>query len=65
MGAVEPRSRASFTGVFLHLNESVFTALNASFTSLQGWTKSTRTLDAMKEGVNRSLETIAEVGGKG
>ena len=49
---------------FFGTNETVFTALNASFTSLQGLHESTRTLEAMKEGVNRSLETIAEVGGK-
>ncbi len=49
---------------FFGTNESVFTALNASFTSLQGLHESTRTLDAMKEGVNQSLETIAEVGGR-
>jgi len=49
---------------FFGTNETVFTALNASFTSLQGLHESTRTLDAMKEGVNQSLETIAEVGGK-
>jgi hypothetical protein len=49
---------------FFATNETVFTALNASFTSLQGLHESTRTLDAMKEGVNQSLETIAEVGSK-
>jgi hypothetical protein len=49
---------------FFGTNETVFTALNASFTSLQGLHESTRTLDAMKAGVNQSLETIAEVGGK-
>jgi hypothetical protein len=49
---------------FFGTNETVFTALNASFTSLQGLHESTRTLNAMKEGVNQSLETIAEVGGK-
>jgi hypothetical protein len=49
---------------FFGTNETVFTALNASFTSLQGLHESTRTLDAMKEGANQSLETIAEVGGK-
>jgi len=47
---------------FFGTNETVFTALNASFTSLQGLNESTRTLDAMKEGINKSLETIAEVG---
>jgi DNA repair exonuclease SbcCD ATPase subunit len=49
---------------FFGTNETVFTALNASFTSLQGLHESARTLDAMKEGVNQSLETIAEVGNK-
>lgn len=49
---------------FFGTNETVFTALNASFTSMQGLHESTRTLDAMKEGVNQSLETLAEVGGK-
>jgi hypothetical protein len=49
---------------FFGTNETVFTALNASFTSLQGLHESTRTLDAMKEGVNQSLETISEVSGK-
>jgi len=49
---------------FFATNETVFTALNASFTSLQGLHESTRTLDAMKDGVNESLETLAEVGGK-
>ena len=49
---------------FFSTNETVFTALNASFTSLQGLHESTRTLEAMKEGVNQSLETLADVGGK-
>lgn len=49
---------------FFGTNETVFTALNASFTSLQGLHESTRTLEAMKEGVNQSLETISEVGGR-
>jgi hypothetical protein len=49
---------------FFNTNETVFTALNASFTSLQGLHESTRTLEAMKEGVNQSLETLADVGGK-
>jgi flagellar motor protein MotB len=49
---------------FFGTNETVFTALNASFTSLQGLHESTRTLDAMKEGVSQSLETLADVGGK-
>ncbi len=49
---------------FFGTNETVFTALNASFTSLQGLHESTRTLEVMKEGINQSLETLAEVGGK-
>ena len=49
---------------FFGTNETVFTALNASFTSLQGLHESTQTLEAMKEGVNKSLETLAEVGNK-
>ena len=49
---------------FFSTNESVFTALNASFVSMQGLHESTQTLEAMKEGVNKSLETLAEVGGK-
>jgi hypothetical protein len=49
---------------FFGTNESVFTALNASFTSLQGLHETTQTLEAMKEGVNKSLETLADVGGK-
>jgi hypothetical protein len=47
---------------FFGTNETVFTALNASFTSLQGLHESTETLNAMKEGMNKSLETLAEVG---
>jgi hypothetical protein len=49
---------------FFGTNETVFTALNASFTSLQGLHEGTRTLEVMKEGINQSLETLAEVGGK-
>jgi hypothetical protein len=49
---------------FFGTNETVFTALNASFTSLKGLHESTRTLEAMKEGVNQSLETLSEVGDK-
>jgi hypothetical protein len=47
---------------FFGTNETVFTALNASFTSLQGLHEGTETLNAMKEGINKSLETLAEVG---
>jgi hypothetical protein len=47
---------------FFSTNESVLTALNASFTGLQGLHESTQTLNAMKDGVNKSLETLAEIG---
>ncbi|WP_395665377.1 cell surface protein [Methylocella sp.] len=47
---------------FFSTNESVLTALKASFTGLFGLHESTATLDAMKEGVSKSLETLSEVG---
>jgi DNA repair exonuclease SbcCD ATPase subunit len=49
---------------FFGTNETVLTALTASFTGLTGLHESTRTLETMTEGVSRSLETLAEVGGK-
>jgi hypothetical protein len=49
---------------FFGTNESVLTALSASFTGLHGLHESTETLNAMKEGVGKSLETLAEVGGE-
>ena len=49
---------------FFSTNEAVLTALTASFTGLHGLSESTRTLEGMKEGVNRSLETLSEIGGK-
>ncbi len=49
---------------FFGTNETVLTALSASFTGLHGLNESTRTLEAMKEGVSRSLEDLADVGGK-
>jgi uncharacterized protein YaaN involved in tellurite resistance len=42
----------------------VLTALTASFTGLFGLHESTRTLEAMKEGVSQSLEDLADIGGK-
>jgi DNA repair exonuclease SbcCD ATPase subunit len=63
--ATEVKERVYSQAVsFFGTNETVFTALNASFTSLQGLHESTQTLEAMKEGINKSLETLAEVGGK-
>ena len=49
---------------FFGTNETVLTALSASFTGLFGLHESTRTLDAMKEGVSDSLEDLADIGGK-
>ncbi len=49
---------------FFSTNEAVLTALTASFTGLTGLSESTRTLEGMKEGVNKSLETLSEIGGK-
>jgi len=47
---------------FFSTNETVLTALSASFTGLHGLNESTQTLDAMKEGIEKSLETLAEIG---
>lgn len=47
---------------FFGTNETVFTALSASFTSMHGLHESTQTLEAMKDGVNKSLETLATIG---
>ena len=49
---------------FFGTNETVLTALSASFTGLFGLHESTKTLDAMKEGVSDSLEDLADIGGK-
>ncbi len=48
---------------FFSTNESVFTALKASFTGMFGLHESTRTLNEMKEGVSKSIEVLAEIGG--
>lgn len=47
---------------FFSTNETVLTALKASFTGMFGLHEATKTLDAMKEGMSKSLETLAEVG---
>lgn len=49
---------------FFSTNDSVLTALKASFTGLFGLHESTATLNAMKEGVSKSLETLSEIGDK-
>ena len=48
---------------FFVTNESVFTALDAAFTSTAGLHEGTRTIEAMKEGANQSLDVLAEVSG--
>jgi hypothetical protein len=47
---------------FFGTNEIVLTALTASFTGMHGLHESTQTLEAMKKGVNQSLEVLAEIG---
>ncbi len=49
---------------FFGTNETVFTALSASFTGLHGLHEATETLKSMKEGINESLEVLGEVGDK-
>ena len=50
--------------MFFGTNETVLTALSASFTGLFGLHESTKSLEAMKEGVSKSLEDLADIGGK-
>jgi hypothetical protein len=50
--------------MFFGTNETVLTALSASFTGMFGLHESTRSLEAMKEGVSKSLEDLADIGGK-
>lgn len=49
---------------FFSTNETVLSALNASFTSLAGLHESTETLKAMKSGINKSLEDLGSLGNK-
>jgi hypothetical protein len=49
---------------FFSTNESVLTALSASFTGMHGLHESTQTLNKLKEGIGQSLETLSEIGGK-
>jgi len=50
--------------MFFGTNEVVLTALSASFTGMFGLHEGTQTIEAMKEGVSKSLEDLADVGGK-
>lgn len=49
---------------FFGTNETVLTALTATFTGMHGLHESTQTLEAMKKGINESLETLSDIGGK-
>ncbi len=49
---------------FFSTNDTVLTALKASFTGMFGLHESTETLNAMKEGVSRSIEVLSEIGDK-
>ena len=48
--------------VFFSTNETVFTALNTAFVTQQGLHETTQTLNAMVDGVNKGLESVAEIG---
>ena len=50
--------------MFFGTNETVLTALSASFTGLFGLHESTEALESMKEGMSKSLEDLADIGGK-
>lgn len=47
---------------FFGTNEVVLTALTATFTGMHGLHESTQSLNAMKKGMNESLEVLAEIG---
>ncbi|MGB5832673.1 MAG: cell surface protein, partial [Thiohalocapsa sp.] len=49
---------------FFTTNETVLTALTASFSGMFGLAETTATVNAMKDGVSQSLEVLAEMGGK-
>ncbi|MEQ1930968.1 MAG: cell surface protein [Parvularculaceae bacterium] len=49
---------------FFGTNETVLTALTATFTGMHGLHESTQTVEAMKKGINESLETLSDIGGK-
>jgi hypothetical protein len=49
---------------FFSTNDSVLTALKASFTGLVGLHEATQSLETMKEGVSKSIEVLSELGDK-
>lgn len=49
---------------FFTTNETVLTALSASFTGMFGLAETTKTVEAMKDGISQSLEALADLGGQ-
>lgn len=49
---------------FFSTNEHIFTAMDAVYTSQQGLNEATQTLESMKDGANKGLEDIAQIGDK-
>ena len=49
---------------FFSTNDVVLTALKASFTGMFGLHESTKTLEAMKEGMSKSIEDLGKIGDK-
>ncbi|TVQ87906.1 MAG: cell surface protein [Chromatiaceae bacterium] len=49
---------------FFTTNETVLTALTASFTGMFGLAETTKTVEAMKDGISQSLEALADLGGQ-
>jgi len=49
---------------FFSTNETVLTALTASFTGMFGLGETTATVNAMKDGISQSLEVLSEIGGQ-
>lgn len=47
---------------FFATNSSVFSALKATYTGVLGLNEANKTLDAMQEGISKSLEDIATIG---
>lgn len=47
---------------FFATNEVVFTGLAASFTAMSGLGEATNTMEAMKDGMNKGLESLAKTG---
>lgn len=50
--------------IFFTTNDSAFTSIDAALTSVAGLHEKTQALNAMKDGANRSLEALAEIGTK-